>query len=131
MGLILSVAPAVAHHSFQGAYFMDRKVTVEGTLVKVELLNPHSMVVIDVRGKDGAVTRWNAEWGCVSELARAGVNATVLKAGDIVRLAGAPGREGASSQLLIETITRPSDGWSAAGHTKAWCDMDLPFKPAP
>jgi hypothetical protein len=117
-GLVAGVA--YAHHSFAATYFEDKTVKVEGELVQFLYRNPHSFVHVEVKEKDGTVTRWAIEWGAGGQLGRQGVTRDTLKAGDHVIVTGNPGRTPEDHRLRMVNITRPSDGFkwpNAAGQT--------------
>ena len=57
-GLLLTAVPAVAHHAVQAQYDFDKPIDFTGTLVKMEWINPHSMMHLEVTNKDGSKTEW-------------------------------------------------------------------------
>ena len=110
--LLLTSAPAVAHHSISGDYFLDQTTSVEGDVVKFDFRNPHSWV--ELSGKDpksGEMVTWSAEWNGAARLGKDGVTAASLKVGDHVVLSGQPGRKLEEHRIHVLTITRPADGW--------------------
>ncbi|HEX4997385.1 MAG TPA: DUF6152 family protein [Terriglobia bacterium] len=117
-------APAAAHHSLAASYHLDRRVSVEGLLARIDLGGPHSHILIDVKGRDGRVVQWRAEWVDARALACAHVDPKALKAGDTIRITGAPSREPGKPEVLVETLTRPIDGWTATGLKDTWNDPD-------
>ena len=56
LGLLLAAVPARAHHSFAAAFDENHPINLQGTVTKVELVNPHAWIWIDVKGSDGMVT---------------------------------------------------------------------------
>jgi hypothetical protein len=117
-GLVAGVA--YAHHSFAATYFEDKTVKIEGELVQFLYRNPHSFVHVEVKEKDGSVTRWAVEWGAGGQLGRQGVTRDTLKAGDYVIVTGNPGRTPEDHRLRMVSISRPSDGFkwpNSAGQT--------------
>ena len=111
-GLLLAPAPAVAHHSVSGDYFMNQTSTVEGDLVQFLFRNPHSWV--EFKGKDpatGELVTWSVEWNGAGRLERDGVKPETLKPGDHVVITGQPGRKAEDHRMHMLNITRPSDGW--------------------
>ena len=57
-GLLVAAVPVAAHHALAAQYDMDKPIEIKGTLKKMEFINPHSMLHLDVKGPDGAVTTW-------------------------------------------------------------------------
>src|SRR5258708_30631695 len=71
-GLILAVAPAWAHHAFAAEFDAKKPVHLEGVVSKVELINPHSWIHVDVKEADGKVNTWMVEDGSPNVLLRRG-----------------------------------------------------------
>ncbi len=98
---------ASAHHSY-GAYDRERKVAVAGTLERISVGNPHT--ILAVRTDDG--TLFTAEWRAASQLQRSGFDAGMLAAGDRVIVTGSPARDADAHRLaLVTEVRRPRDGW--------------------
>ena len=76
VGLCWATAPALAHHSFAAEFDASKEVTLKGTLTKLEWVNPHGWLHIDVKGPDGKVESWAVEAGGAAALMRAGVRRT-------------------------------------------------------
>ena len=68
LAVVLSVAPLMAHHGDAGRY-QDDVSTVTGTVVALQLVNPHSSIIFDVEDDEGNVVRWQAEVGSPGQLA--------------------------------------------------------------
>lgn len=77
-----------AHHSFSAEFSLDKPVTLEGEVVEMEWVNPHSWLVIDVPGTDGKPERWKVEGGSPSVLLRRGWTRDSLPAGTKVVVEG-------------------------------------------
>jgi hypothetical protein len=58
VGLCVAAVPLAAHHALAAQYDMDKPIEITGTLNKMEFINPHSMLHLDVKGNDGKVTTW-------------------------------------------------------------------------
>ena len=87
--IFLAALPVAAHHSFYSMYSDDKPVTLVGVVTKVEWLNPHGHLYLDVKDADGKVTNWTFELGAPNALMRAGGwTRGALKEGDSVTVTG-------------------------------------------
>ena len=99
--------PAVAHHS--GAMFDDKKeVTLTGVVKEFQYTNPHSWMLVDVKGPDGKVTTWGFETEGPSTLLRAGIRKTDFLPGTPITITGNPMRDGRPAAAWIKA-TRTTD----------------------
>jgi hypothetical protein len=110
LALCMSVVAAYGHHSFAGSYVEDKSVTLDGTVAEFNIRNPHSFISIEVKDKDGNVTRWGGEWGGVTQLSQGGVNRFTLKIGDHIIIDGAPARDASDHKILVRQVVRPAAG---------------------
>jgi Family of unknown function (DUF6152) len=78
--------PVAAHHSFAAEFDDKQPVTLEGTVVKFEFMNPHSWIHMDVKTEDGKVERWKVETGSTNALFRRGWRKDSLRTGDHVTI---------------------------------------------
>ncbi len=76
MTLLVAAIPLIAHHSFSAEYDIDKPITITGTLTKLEWVNPHGWIYVDVKGADGKVVNWAVEFGGPNSLLRRGVRKT-------------------------------------------------------
>src|SRR6266571_3184349 len=72
VGLLSATMPVWAHHAFTAEFDAKQPIKLRGTVAKVELINPHSWIHIDVKGDDGQVVRWMVEGGTPNTLLRRG-----------------------------------------------------------
>src|SRR5262245_26737645 len=86
-GVLLSL-PAWAHHSFASEYDADKPAKIQGVVKKVEWINPHSWITIDVKNADGTVTTWEIEAGAPNAMFRRGFNKDSLPLGTEIVVTG-------------------------------------------
>ncbi len=87
---------AWSHHSFAAEFDIDRPVLLEGVISKVEFMNPHSWIHIDVTSEDGTVETWAIEGGTPNTLFRRGINRNTLPVGTEVIVDGYQARDGSN-----------------------------------
>jgi len=95
-GLLLVPAPTAAHHAFSAAFDEKKPLNLQGTVTKVELINPHSWLWIDVKDPDGKVTNWGIEGGPPTNLFRNGITKTSLPVGTEIKVFAYQAKSGES-----------------------------------
>jgi hypothetical protein len=90
-----AATPAVAHHAFSAEFDADMPVTLEGTVTKMEWVNPHSWIHIDVKNDDGSVDSWMIEGGAPNALLRRGFDKNSLPPGIVILVEGYQAKDGA------------------------------------
>src|SRR5579862_5514178 len=96
MLVVLATAPMWAHHAFAAEFDAQKPVKLRGTVVKVEFINPHSWIHMDVKDPDGKVTRWMVEGGSPNALFRRGVNKDALPPGTEILVDGYQAKDGSN-----------------------------------
>ena len=108
---LLFAGAASAHHSVQSQFDIHKTVTVSGTVAKIEWINPHSYLTLNVKDADGKMQKWAFELGGAGALRRAGMSRADrggLKPGDEVTATALAARDGSNSGFLQEL--KVSDG---------------------
>ena len=103
-GLTL-VGSVSAHHSVQSQFDIHKTVSISGTVAKIEWINPHSYLTVNVKGSDGKVQKWAFELGGAASLRRAGMSRADrggLKPGDQVTVTALAARDDSNSGFLQE-----------------------------
>ena len=91
-----AVKPLAAHHSFDAEYDRNKQRDFEGTVTKVEWMNPHARFYVDIKEADGKVVNWEFELGSPNGLMRSGWKRDSLKKGDLVKLQGNLAKDGSN-----------------------------------
>jgi hypothetical protein len=90
-----AAVPVIAHHSFAAEFDAKKPVKLRGTVTKMEWINPHSWIHIDVKTPDGKVEQWMVEGGAPNALLRRGWNKNSLLPGTEILVEGFQAKDGA------------------------------------
>src|SRR3954470_21869736 len=101
LALSATAVPAMAHHS--GAMFEEKKeVTLNGVVKEFQFTNPHSWLLVDVKGADGKVTTWGFEAEGPSSMVRAGIRLKDFAPGTPITITGRPMKDGRPAALWVK-----------------------------
>jgi len=109
LGLLGTVTPLCAHHSFAAEYDSKKPVTLKGIVTKVDWTNPHVYFFMDVTDESGKVTNWGLEMGPPNGLQRAGWTRNTMKVGDEVVVEGTLAKDG-SNQANARSVVMANTG---------------------
>jgi len=104
--MAISAIPAWAHHAFAAEFDAKKPLHFEGTVTKVELINPHAWIHVDVKNADGTMTNWMVEAGSPNVLLRRGFTKQSVAPGTAVVIDGYQSKDG-SSRMNGRDITLP------------------------
>ena len=96
IGLLLRVEPVLAHHSFAAEFDAKRPVKLRGTITRMEWINPHAWIHIDVKGPDGKIVNWMIEAGTPNTLFRRGFTKDSLEPGTEILVDGYLSKDGSN-----------------------------------
>ena len=94
VGLLMAAMPVRAHHAFSAAYDETKPISLQGVVTKVELINPHAWIWLDVKDKNGNLVNWGIEGGPPTNLFRNGITKTSLPVGTEIKLVGYQAKSG-------------------------------------
>jgi hypothetical protein len=90
----MAAVPALGHHSFAAEFDSNKSVTLTGTVTRVEWINPHARIYIDVKEADGSLAHWECELGSPNTLMHKGWTRNSLKPGEQVTISGWLAKDG-------------------------------------
>ena len=95
VGVMTATTPTMAHHAFAAEFDANMPLTLTGTVTRMEWINPHSWIHIDVKNDDGIVESWMIEGGAPNALLRRGFNKSSLLPGTVILVEGYQAKDGA------------------------------------
>ena len=94
--MVSGAGAAMAHHAFAAEFDSTKPVSLQGVVTRMEWINPHSWIHLDVKNADGTVTKWMIEGGTPNTLVRRGFTRDSLKPGTEIRVEGFRAKNGAN-----------------------------------
>jgi hypothetical protein len=91
---LLAGFPALAHHSIEEQFDVKHPVELDGTVTKVQLVNPHMRVFVDVKDRRGVVANWEVDMGSPTLQMLRGLKIDTLRPGDHVTVKASPAKDG-------------------------------------
>ena len=118
VGITISTLPLLAHHAFTAEFDTKKPVKLRGIVARVEMVNPHSWIYIDVKNDDGTTAQWMLEAGSPNVLVRRGFTKGSLPKGTEVIFEGFQAKDG-SYRANGRDITLPDGKKLFVGSTGA------------
>ena len=95
--LLGSTVALLAHHSFDAEFDRNKPIQLKGTVTKMEWMNPHIWLYVDVKDEKGVVSKWQVEGGAPNSLRRNGWNKDSVKEGEGVTVDGTRAKDGSNT----------------------------------
>src|ERR1700687_1772408 len=92
--MLAGVRPVLGHHAFAAEFDAEKPIKLQGNVTKVEWINPHSWIYIDVKEPDGTMTNWAVEAGAPNALFRRGWKRDALTVGTVIVVEGFRAKNG-------------------------------------
>ena len=105
LAVLLAGGSALAHHSFQAQFDISKPMTLKGTVAKVEWVNPHVYLHLDVKDDKGVVSRWAFETLGPGRMRAEGMSKQTFGIGKVVTLKGYAARDGSKNLGFLRQVT--------------------------
>ena len=133
--LLIGTTPILGHHAFGGEFDPNKPVLLKGPVTKVEWVNPHAWIHLEVTKEDGTKEEWMVEGGTPNTLLRRGVTRESLKVGTVLVIDGYQARDHSLLRANGRNVTYPDGkklflGSSGTGAPTDGADPTEPPKPA-
>lgn len=108
---LAAAAPALAHHSVSGVFDQGKQITLTGVITRIEWINPHVYVSLDVKDNAGKITTWKIETLPTNWMRKAGITKEAIwsnaAAGEIVTVQAYPPKDSSKQLGYLLRITYP------------------------
>ena len=125
LALLVQAVPAMAHHAFGAEFDADAPIQLTGPIVKLEWVNPHSWIHIEVINEDEEVFIWAIECGAPNSLMRRGLNKNSIPLGTELVIDGFGAKDG-SNTANARDITLPDGSRFFVGSSGTGAPYDRP-----
>jgi hypothetical protein len=105
--LCVASMPAAAHHAFGAEFDASRPVLLKGKIVKIEWVNPHTWIHVEITKEDGSKEVWSVEGGSPNSLLRRGANKDTFPIGTDVVVDGYQTRDHTQMRANARNVTFP------------------------
>jgi hypothetical protein len=105
--LLVSTVPVWGHHAFGGEFDPNKPVLLKGPVTKVEWVNPHAWIHVEVTKPDGTKEEWMVEGGTPNTLLRRGITRESLKVGTVLVIDGYQARDHTLNRANGRNVTYP------------------------
>jgi hypothetical protein len=115
IGVFAGATPAIAHHAFSAEFDAKQPIEIKGTVTKLELVNPHSWLYLDVKNADGTVSNWGFEFGAPFSLKEKGITKATLAAGTQITINGFRSKSGKDFGYAVTTTLEDGRSFQTGG----------------